>query len=85
MESRLIAAAKAARKAGMTYGQYMAEKGYREIPSPERNADGSVYYCKICRKPIPPGKRRTYCSAECSRKGSNTSKYISKRRRYDDE
>ena len=66
----LTACAIEARKLGMTYGQYMAQKKGMPIhtkPDPVP-VSVSVRYCKECGKPIRPEcSRKLYCSDDCAR------------------
>ena len=57
---------KAAREAGMSYGQYMAQSRMRR-DTPRRAVHRSpVIYCKICGTPFPAGgHRKKYCSDAC--------------------
>lgn len=66
----LTACAIAARKLGMTYGQYMTQKKGMPIqakpaePIPVKN----MRYCKECGKPMKPEDwRKSYCSDDCRR------------------
>lgn len=63
----LTACAIAARKLGMTYGQYMLQK--KQMPIQKKvEPDANVRYCKECGKPLRPEDwRRKYCSDDCQR------------------
>ena len=63
----LAKAAKLAREAGMTYGQYMAKRGIFPPPPRQRKRQLSwtysqvfVKHCEVCGKPISDNKRK-YC------------------------
>ena len=64
----LAACALAARKMGLSYGQYMATKEGRTIvqkPAVDLPVE-DMHYCKECGKPFHPSKRLLkYCSPEC--------------------
>lgn len=58
-----------ARKAGMSYGAYVAQNPHG-LPQDEAglhtkvNIPGVQKHCSVCGTPIPPGNRN-YCSQEC--------------------
>ena len=61
--------AAAARRAGLSYGRYMATKYQpQEKPKPKakkKKEEGPK--CVLCGTPIPPySQRRLYCSAACA-------------------
>ena len=64
---RLTMDSTAAIKAGMTYGKWKALHPHTDLANEVPDAD--VRLCKMCGKPIrnkTGGKRRLYCSNECS-------------------
>lgn len=58
-----------ARKAGMSYGAYVAQNPHG-LPQDEAglhtkvNIPGEQRFCYVCGTPLPPGNRN-YCSPEC--------------------
>lgn len=69
----------AARKAGLTYGKYIATlpPAPAAVRFPKEQAKGQEKrcMCKVCGKPIPTGsKQRVYCSVECAHAGQNAQK-----------
>lgn len=64
----LTACAIAARKLGMTYGQYMSQKKGMPIPTKpvEPVPVENMRYCKECGKPMNPEDwRKSYCGDVC--------------------
>ncbi len=58
-----------ARKAGLTYGKYMAKKEIKPaaVRFPKKAEKPKKPVCVLCGNEIPAGsKRRKYCSAECA-------------------
>lgn len=77
MENSLGATAKAAREAGMTYGQYVATRGC--TPCPVKHVPMGAVRCKVCGSVIAPEcRRRRYCSDLCYEKAMLKKKRESK-------
>lgn len=59
--------AMAARRRGLSYGQYMAQK--EQKPPPVRypkKKPAAEKKCVICGQPLTPGRRKKFCSDECA-------------------
>lgn len=78
-----------ARKAGMSYGAYVAQNPHG-LPRDEAglhtlvNIPGVQKYCSICGTPLPPGNRN-YCSPECKEIGRKIRARKDDKKRYERE
>lgn len=76
--------AMAARKAGMTYGKYMATKPQPESPEryPKKKKKETAPRCVNCDMLIPPAcKSRKYCCSECAEEARRKQDNLRKRKK----
>ena len=62
----------AARKAGLSYGKYIASLPPAAVRFPKEQAKGQEKrgLCRVCGQPIPAGsKKRVFCSGDCAHAG----------------
>lgn len=64
----------AARKAGLTYGKYIASlppaPAAVRFPKEQVRGQEKRGLCRVCGKPIPTGsKKRVFCSGDCAHAG----------------